>query len=83
MLKNQGILCNAFSQKGVIEWLVRNHMEISFRFSKNHNMLNVLTMPKVWSIILVKDNPVENEKIFANIFVYIKESNLVNSQELF
>ena len=67
MLKNQGILCNAFSQKGVIEWLVRNHVEISSRFSKNHTMLNVLTMPKVWSIILVKENPVENEKIFTRM----------------
>ena len=82
MFKNQGIFCNAFSQKGVIEWLVRNHMEISFRFSKNHNMLNVLTMPKVWSIILVKDNPVENEKIFANIFVYIKESKLFDMKNI-
>ncbi len=35
-------------------------------------MLNVLTMPKVWSIILVKENPVENRKIFTRkIFLNI------------
>jgi hypothetical protein len=47
-------------------------MGISSRFLKNHTMLNVLTMPKVWSIILVKENPVENRKIFTRkIFLNI------------